>query len=316
MSFRKVRFVDQALFLSSKFLGGFDLSGSCGGTLSFTSSVFHGSAVFRNAVFQEGARFEMVDFLEEASFADVKFCMGTSFARGRFRGRLRLWDVGFGEQKMAIDLGPVFRDCQFDEPVDFRSARFHGAFPEFSGAVLHAQTRFSSSADSWPHKTTQPPELARDSCSTIRHILAKQGLPEDEHFFFRKEMYFAGQIGSIWQRLPYLLFGLFSDYGHSIARPTFWLAGIWAFGFVAFWGYFSGCCVPAPLDVTERPMGTAMGLSFSNLFPLFGFGRTFLAAELAGLPAVLKTLAGFQTVFSLPLLFFLGLGLRQRFRLR
>jgi hypothetical protein len=34
------------------------------------------------------------------------------------------------------------------------------------------------------------------------------------------------------------------------------------------------------------------------------------------LPPVLKLLAGFQTVASLPLLFFLGLGLRQRFRLR
>ncbi|WP_375697897.1 hypothetical protein [Pseudophaeobacter sp. TrK17] len=130
-------------------------------------------------------------------------------------------------------------------------------------------------------------------------------------------MYFAGQIGSIWQRLPYLLFGLFSDYGYSMARPALWLAGLWAFGFVAFWGYLMGCCVPAPLEEVSAPMGSAMGLSFSNLFPLFGFGRVFFGAEfMASLPPVLKLLAGFQTVASLPLLFFLGLGLRQRFRLR
>lgn len=168
----------------------------------------------------------------------------------------------------------------------------------------------------WPTDTKQKPEVARNTCATIRHILAKQGLPEDEHFFFRKEMHFVGKIGSIWQRLPYLLFGLFSDYGHSIARPTLWLLGLWGFGFVAFWGYLAGCCVPAPLEAVERPMGTAMGLSFSNLFPLFGFGRVFLGEVLEALPPVLKLLSGFQTVASLPLLFFLGLGLRQRFRLR
>ncbi|KIC23142.1 hypothetical protein GC1_08820 [Leisingera sp. ANG1] len=129
-------------------------------------------------------------------------------------------------------------------------------------------------------------------------------------------MHFAGKIGSIWQRLPYLLFGLFSEYGYSILRPTLWLLGVWALGFAAFWGYFSGCCVPAPHDVIERPMGSAMALSFSNLFPLFGFGRTFLLEELKALPAVLQFFSGVQSVASLPLLFFLGLGLRQRFRLR
>ncbi|WP_254604189.1 hypothetical protein [Leisingera sp. ANG59] len=169
----------------------------------------------------------------------------------------------------------------------------------------------------WPASPAQDLETARESCAIIRHILAKQGLPEDEHFYFRREMHFAGKIGSIWQRLPYLLFGLFSEYGHSILRPTLWLLGVWALGFAAFWGYFSGCCVPAPHEVIERPMGSAMALSFSNLFPLFGFGRVYFGAEfMMKLPAVLKTLSGFQTVASLPLLFFLGLGLRQRFRLR
>jgi hypothetical protein len=43
------------------------------------------------------------------------------------------------------------------------------------------------------------------------------------------------------QRLPYLLFGLFSDYGYSMARPALWLAGLWTFGFVAFWGYLAVC---------------------------------------------------------------------------
>lgn len=64
-------------------------------------------------------------------------------------------------------------------------------------------------------------------------------------------------------------------------------------------------------------MGSAMALSFSNLYPLFGFGRVYFGADfMMKLPAVLKTLAVFQAVASLPLLLFPGLALRQRFRLR
>ncbi|MFW8635258.1 hypothetical protein [Cribrihabitans pelagius] len=130
-------------------------------------------------------------------------------------------------------------------------------------------------------------ERAQDTNAATRHVLVKQGLPEDEHFFFRREMHIAGKIGSISQRLPCLLFGQFSEYGYSILRPTLWLLGIWA-----------------------------MGLSFSSVFPLFGFGRTFPKEELGALPAVLQYFPGIQTVAGLPLLFFAGLGLRQRFRLR
>ncbi|MDF9302247.1 hypothetical protein P5P81_06745 [Tritonibacter mobilis] len=42
----------------------------------------------------------------------------------------------------------------------------------------------------------------------------------------------------------------------------------------------------------------------------------FLSEVLASLPRWAQVLSGAQTVLSLPLLFFLGLALRQRFRLR
>jgi hypothetical protein len=41
----------------------------------------------------------------------------------------------------------------------------------------------------------------------------------------------------------------------------------------------------------------------------------FFKEVLETLPPALKFVSGFQTVISLPLLFLLGLGLRQRFRL-
>ncbi|EAQ47607.1 hypothetical protein MED193_20479 [Roseobacter sp. MED193] len=297
----------------------------------FQSTVFLSEAWFSHATFYESAFFNSARFIERAVFYGSMYFKRCDFVEVIFEGSASFERCYFeGVRSRKSDA--YFYGCNFQKPATFRNAVFRDTYPDFAGAELHEKTSFTAHYDPleieldlglaqrgntyWPKKTMQDPETARETCATIRHILAKQGLPEDEHFFFRREMHFAGQIGSIWQRLPYLLFGLFSDYGHSIARPALWLAGLWAFGFVAFWGYLAGCCVPAPLEAVERPMGAAMGLSFSNLFPLFGFGRTFLAAELAGLPAVLKVISGFQTVFSVPLLFFLGLGLRQRFRLR
>jgi hypothetical protein len=61
----------------------------------------------------------------------------------------------------------------------------------------------------------------------------------------------------------------------------------------------------------------AVALSFVNLFPLFGLQRLwFSQAYFDALNPWLKALGGVETVLSLPLLFFLGLGLRTRFRLR
>ncbi|WP_291735681.1 pentapeptide repeat-containing protein, partial [Leisingera sp. F5] len=252
----------------------------------------------------------------DANFFESSFGPRSKFSYVVFHGFANFPDTFFSEFSHSIHSEVDFSGCSFEKPANFNGARFSGAYPIFHGSILHEQTTFSANPRLWPEGEELLSEYARNSCATIRHLLAKQGLPEDEHFFFRREMHFAGRIGSIWQRLPYLLFGLFSEYGYSILRPTLWLLGVWALGFAAFWGYFSGCCVLAPDSVIERPMGSAMALSLSNLFPLFGFGRTFLLEELKALPAVLQFFSGFQTVASLPLLFFLGLGLRQRFRLR
>ena len=40
----------------------------------------------------------------------------------------------------------------------------------------------------------------------IRHAIAKQGLPEEEHYFFRREMRFRAKIGTVFERLPYILY--------------------------------------------------------------------------------------------------------------
>ncbi|MCG7627599.1 pentapeptide repeat-containing protein [Epibacterium sp. MM17-32] len=303
-------------------------------SLHLDKFVFQSRVSFQGSVFTKGVSFENASFTQEAHLEKATFEGTVSFRSAYIRGFSYFTKTRFGIGGNKICL-PDFTDCQFEKPISFRQALFRDGCPDFTGAVLHEKTSFTArlqpTSDEiaedkdlegqtyWPQKTKQDPVSARESCATIRHVLTQQGLPEEAHFFFRREMHFAGlpsEGRSLGARLPYLLFGWLSDFGYSIQRPLVWLLCLWAFGGAAFWGYLASCCVPAPLDVVERPMGTAMALSFSNLFPLFGFGRGTLGEILDKMPPVLQVLSGAQTVLSLPLLFFLGLALRQRFRLR
>lgn len=296
---------------------------------SFSRATFMESAWFAFSVFRETTSFSSTIFGRGAQFDSATFTQGAWFESATFRGYAYFTGTRFGSSAKEPCL-PDFRDCQFEKPTSFRQALFLDGYPDFSGAVLHDKTSFTARMDPtsdeialdkdlegrtfWPQRTKQDPVSARESCATIRHVLTQQGLPEEAHFFFRREMRFASQIGSFWQRLPYRSFGWLSDFGYSIQRPLWWLAGIWFLGMAAFWTVFS--FPGGPPVLSESDLGTAAALSFSNLFPLFGFGRVFLSEVLASLPRWAQVLSGAQTVLSLPLLFFLGLALRQRFRLR
>lgn len=228
-------------------------------------------------------------------------------------------DAKFGDpqtpQPALLDL----TDAQFDKPASFRNATFLNRFPDFTGAILHDKSLFEAEGDYWPSKTDHRPVDARDSCAFLRHHLGKQGLPEAEHFFFRREMGFAQRISlGSWVLLG--AFGLVSSYGHAVWRLVLFQVLLWLAGFVIF----QGCgradqfCMIDPPQNRLLPSGDAAGLSFSNLFRFFGFQvvyfREFLGSD--DLADGYKVFASLQTVLSFILLFFLGLGLRQRFRLR
>ena len=89
-----------------------------------------------------------------------------------------------------------------------------------------------------------------------------------------------------------------------MGRPAAGLALLW----------FAG----AAIYTTQAAMGWAKGMaySFSVMFKFFGFQRAYLWDETIDLSRSLQVIAGTQTVLAFILLFFLGLGLRTRFRLR
>lgn len=283
------------------------------GQAGFGSANFRGEAWFISATFNGFARFTSATFSGETWFLAATFSGEAWFISATFGGFAQFSVARFGQAggRQTAD----FVDCQFAKPTRFDDAIFQATYPKFSGAILHDQTAFTDHPDHWPKGPQPDPSQAKASCAVIRHTLGRQGLPEAEHFFYRREMGFAGQIGGWWQRLPYRAFGALSDYGFSIARPALWLLGLWVAvamvnHVVLQWGASMG-------TVAGYHPAQAFGLSFANLFPIFGLHKLWFAPEyLTALNGWLKLLGGVQAVLSLPLLFFLGLGLRTRFRLR
>ena len=244
-----------------KFLGGVNFSHS-----KFLGEVHgryfwaRGEFGFKNVVVQENLDLSESRFSGEISFKDSVFKKSINFRDTRFEGAVDFSYVIFEDfsffsgavfgTRLSKTVRPInFTGAAFKKPSNFIAARFGSAYPNWQGTVIHENSSFSCDGTNWPLKGVEDVFVAKESCATIRHLLAKKGLPEDEHFFFRREMQFARQIGSFWQRLPYHLFGIFSEYGYSIKRPLWWLFGLWVFGFAAF------CGLPFQLLCPEAAVG-------------------------------------------------------------
>jgi hypothetical protein len=305
---------------------------TCSALTTFQSSVFEQGADFLNCIFRKNGNFadcifkgrlrffgkennfkDNVTFLRsrfngETSFDLVTFDKSVDFDQTKFDDFASFQEVKFGVGSSRSEI--KFSKCDFKKPADFRNAVFASGYPTLVGSVIHERSSFSATPEAWP--VDRPTDLgqARDSCASIRHAVSKQGLPEAEHFFFRREMGFAGQSGPWWQRPPYWLFGWLSDYGYGILTPLLWLCLLIVGGAsVLAWG--------AAESAPSLDFWQGLGLSFSNAFNFLGFHKTFQTEDLMGkLPPLMKAFSGFQTIGGVILLFFVGLGLRTRFRLR
>lgn len=283
----------------------------------FTSAVFAQGADFAHTIFMSAVDFYYVTFSQFVSFQSATFTQLAYFASATFNGPAKFVGARFGLLDGGEVCLPIFTEAAFARVLSFREAEFVSHYPVLEGAEFGGAVVVTAKPANWPEvelqlleeaeKSSKVPtkEVAKDSCATLRHALGKQGRPEEEHFFFKREMTLAGQIGSLPARLPYQLFGWVSDYGHSIARPTNILLALWV-GLVLV--YTEG----AGLGALE-----ALGYSFANMFKFFGLQRTYFDfAEIRDWPAWVQVVSAIQTVLSFILLFFLGLGLRTRFRLR
>ncbi|MDY6942243.1 MAG: pentapeptide repeat-containing protein [Pseudomonadota bacterium] len=331
--FRETSFHDKCLFQSAVFSARtwFD-SAKFKGPADFMYARFEDRALFRGTAFLDSAAFFQVSFDAKVWFGGAEFESVANFDASDFSERAYFSKTRFGPSCRAS-----FRDASFQRPVSFSETQFIGWYPEFSGAVLPDEIEFSATdkavretKDSggkryktdhfWPdHKNIENPadiQRSRRACAIIRHALGRQGLPEDEHFFFRQEMDFAGRSGSWLERLPYRLFAAISMYGYSIARPAVALFLLFLLPALVFKAAFELDCISNGLTHFCVTFGQPFGLSFANTFGFLGFHRLYFGGFLGSAPGWVQVLSGVQTVLGVILLFFLGLGLRTRFRLR
>jgi uncharacterized protein YjbI with pentapeptide repeats len=319
--FAPANFVKGAEFTQAKFYVIAYFSGATFGEVNFSDVIFLDRAYFHMATFKSELKFHSVIVKKLAYFREAKFESGLSFTEVNFEGVCDFSKCHFGSENKVSKI--LFDNCWFMKPSNFIGARFYHNYPNFHTTLMHEQSYFTAKDHLWPkfdakqiadvskqENAESPAEEAKGSFAKIRHAVGKQGLPEEEHFFFRREMGFAGQSGPWWQRPPYWVFGWVSDYGYSILTPFLWL---WLL--IVGGGSVLAYGLSGPQQAVTFVQG--LGLSFANVFNFLAFHKTFVTESLMkNMSQGLIAFSGFQSIMGVVLLFFLGLGLRTRFRLR
>lgn len=340
-------FREDADFSSAHFCGNAQFDNAIFKRNAWFQSTFVGDALFHSATFNDAAWFHSATFGGEARFASAEFKVTAQFTSATFKGNAWFPSAilgkyawfnsaffgGYTEFHLASFIGKAFfLNAEFRSTTDFESATFKMRVPKFQQAQMHQDTVFSSSLDQWPNipiREVQEPSskaldndkekfrrriklLTRESkrnYARLRQIMTELQRPDDAHFFLRQEMRCKAELEGPAYKTLIRAYGFFSEYGYSVWKPLLWLGVVWAFGAVTFARW--------PMQTPDLGPGAAMAVSLGNTLPFLGITKTYFANNpLQTVPAALKVLSGLQSVLAAPLLFFFGLGLHTRFRLR
>lgn len=255
----------------------------------FDGGTFEGEADFGGAIFGEsadGARSDSDRFREPASFVGAKFNSKLSFAKAVFRCR------------------STFVNSEMGALTSFVGAKFSEWPPLFFGSKLHEGTYWHGVE--WPPRPQSVAGAAKfvDAYARLKLEMDRVKKHEDELDFFALEMQARRVRDGKWRGLPIDSYGLLCDYGRSYFIPLRWLLVLTVFGAMALWLHFG-------LAGYDK----AFGLSIANTLALFGFQK-YSASNPDLYPNWVVVVSGIQTVFGSILLFLLGLGIRNRFRMK
>ncbi len=305
--------------------------------LDGASAEFRGPADFRNARFGKTVDFTDAKFLDvsngkrgkynfnietgDASFEGAVFFGKTIFHQARFAGSANFGHVAFHDEvyfRPSKFEGPAnFRSCKFGGVSDFREVEFSAWAPSFHASTFYQDMRFSTDMRDellWPTPTPNTAEDDRSAYARLRQFMNEAHNPDNEHFFLRREMQCKALLEPFWEQVWIALYRRAANYGHSIWRPFFALGVLVTAGWLVLNAYFAWRNIIWGDDKTGWE---ALGLSFSNTFGFLGFNRLYFGTEYwEDFHPFLKFMGAVQTILGVIFLFFLGLGLRNRFRLK
>ena len=310
---------------------------------SFTSARFYRATNFRQTVFMQSANFNNVFFMESPKggvcFENTHFNRGAYFRAARFSEAADFVSASFGWEA-------DFNSAKFQSTTRFEEVRFATHVPEFHAAELYDDTVFScrdQDQENWPplkgavqvegrgaRVKVMPAADQKRAYNRLRLFMNKSLQIDEEQFFHRQEMRCKTVLASRYHKPFYWLYALLSDYGNSVWRPLFWMVFVMLSGALfMLWWQEAFTFLPKEASGFDWTLGLlgeddlcgklleATGWSISNTLPFLGFGKLYYGGEFAAnLAWPLKVVGGVQTVAGFILLFFFGLGLRNRFRLR
>ena len=302
----------------------------------FNSAVFGSYAHFESTKFKGVARFRFAIFNGDAAFKLAKFGYITDFSFATFK-----FEANFRFAMFNRDA--IFSSAKFEYDTMFADARFLTEVPQFHAAELYENTVFPThdkDQQNWPplrgHVTVDgekrevmSPADQKRAYNRLRLFMNKSLQIDEEQFFHRQEMRCKTVLSSWYHKPFYWLYALLSDYGNSVWRPLLWMLAVMLSGalFMLWWqeaftflpkessGFDWTLGLLGEDDPWVKPRQAA-GWSISNTLPFLGFGKLYYGELAKDLAWPLKVAGGVQTLLGYVLLFFFGLGLRNRFRLR
>jgi hypothetical protein len=244
--FYRATFTQDAYFLSATFTQYANFfSATFTQDAHFNSATFTQYVNFSSAAFTQNANFNSATFTQDADFSSATFTQTADFSSARFDGPAKFVAARFGVRDATETCVPIFTEAAFARLVSFRDADFVTHYPVLEGTEFRETVVVTAKSTHWPStgqsllnqaaegaKQVSTKEVAKDSCARLRHALGKQGMPEEEHFFYRREMELAGAIDP-WNRgFPYrLLAGRRITFIRSRDPRTHFLP----YGFGSFW---------------------------------------------------------------------------------
>jgi len=267
----------------------------------FTRVRFSLLANFNKVVFCDGADFELAIFDLDATFSAARFCGRTTFEGVKIARRANFDRTSFSKSVSLVNI-------EIGSLTSFNDAEFRYLPPDFSGAKLHEGTTWFGVK--WPPilNTRDDARKAVSAYERLKLEMDRLKKHADELDFFALELQARRVLAGKWSSFTggaIWAYGLLSDYGRSFSKPLFLLLVTALAGADALWGH-------AGLDYAR-----ALSLSAANTLGVFNFRQAFFSAdEIAKLPGWLQVFSAGETIAGALLLFLLGLGLRNAFRLR
>ena len=303
-NFDGANFAGSASFCGGKFYHSANFSRSNLGLASFIDVKFFGAAYFVDTTFAQWGHFQRAAFIrlvtfggatfsEEANFDEAIFCRRADFGKGSANGKGNITSF------CGIT---SFVNAEMKQEVSFEGAVFKTEPPRFFGARLHQSTVWRGIK--WPlPKNKNEAGTFIDAYACLKLEMDRLKKHEDELEFFAHELGSRRVHLGPWRGLPIALYELLSNYGRSYLRPFAAIVVLSIIGAGVFW-YFDA-----------RSFGEASALSAANALNIFGFRRDS-GLETCTPLAWLKVFSAIQTILGAILLFLVGLGIRNKFRMK